>query len=121
MKSCSSDCYLITHMFLPTVMCLVYVGVEVLIPSSTQGAHLLLVQVGSIVVNGGFLLGSKHLGTTFILARFWQIFAIYRICHLETCFCRIEISMTSLTVYFCHDHESTEFLLVSCCSQKHWK
>ena len=60
---------LIAHMFLLAAMYLMDVGVETLVPASTDGAHLLLVEVSRLVVDRRLLLRSKHPLTIRVLAR----------------------------------------------------
>ena len=60
---------LIAHMFLLAAMYLMDVGVETLVPASTDGAHLLLVEVSRLVVDRRLLLCSKHPLTIRVLAR----------------------------------------------------
>ena len=59
---------LIAHMFLLAAMYLMDVGVETLVPASTDGTHLLLVEVGRLVVNIRFLLRPELPITILILA-----------------------------------------------------
>ena len=59
---------LIAHMFLLAAMYLMDVGVETLVPASTDGTHLLLVEVGRLVVNIRFLLCPELPITILILA-----------------------------------------------------
>ena len=60
---------LIANMFLLAAMDLMDVGVETLVPASTDGAHLLLVEVSRLVVDRRLLLRSKHPLTIRVLAR----------------------------------------------------
>ena len=60
---------LVTHMFLLAAMYLMDVGVETFVPASTDGAHLLLVEVSRLVVDRSLLLRSKHPLTIRVRAR----------------------------------------------------
>ena len=60
---------LIANMFLLAAMYLMDVGVKTLVPASTDGAHLLLVEVSRLVVDRRLLLRSKHPLTIRVLTR----------------------------------------------------